>query len=612
MVITPYEHGYAAQLATEQGFEIYAGENRILYEPRKVYDIVLPDTRIVVMKKDYEEASVVVELKSYEELRKLGLAIVREDKRYLYFGKHRAYQYKIVAEGRINDDFGAIPQEHLVQHNITYCAVRLIGSHAGTTRHGEWVRYKKKEEKVDEDAETAKRAAEIRESWVPSTRRKNEIITIGIKEIPMIYNPPTQDLYCIEKEEIEPVILIVGQRGMGKTLTMNRLAGCARWKWGKGVISLNDYQEECISWSTTWGETSDQNKDLKRIGEKTIPLPAVYLYLEGRPPLENVPHEGHASFKISMPFQKLILDYQNTLREKKGWRMDKLMSRFNNIIFDKAGKPQEEFFNSRSLEDAKQFVAEKMEEQAVAAGGNKKSVWQMLEKINSVLGDMWGQNFLDIANKLPSEWVVKKEQTIKKMPPWIAAVYCGLVPIFETSRYHTKDYFPLVTKHITDTVLEYQGGKVETYFKDNDIQIWCFLDELPTITRDSKGKPTAATETIAELAATGRYKRIGLVAASQNYSMIPDRIIANTDFLFCFNQGKDEEAKQIGKNFGLSKDWISRIKDLKKFECVGMTKTSHFVVYSPFGKRSETTNPVEGIILPPLNQHSAPRRLASL
>ena len=135
---------------------------------------------------------------------------------------------------------------------------------------------------------------------------------------------------------------------------------------------------------------------------------------------------------------------------------------------------------------------------------------------------------------------------------------------------------------------------------------------MPTITRDGRGKPTAATETISDLAAAGRYHRIGLVAATQNYSLIPPRIIQNTDFLLCFNQAKDEEAKQIGRDFNLSKDWVGRIKELKTFECVAMTRSSPFVVYTVFGVRTETMGPVEGIVLPPLNQHSAPRKMGNI
>ena len=608
MTIVPFEHGYAAQLATEQGYEIWARNQRILYEDREAYKIVLPDTKIVTKKKDYEEASVVEEIKSYEELRRLGFVITREEKKYFYFGKQMAYQYHILVEDAVNQDFGMLPREHKIQHNKTYYALRLVGPHAGTTGYGRWVKYKKKEEN-DERGQTAKRVAEEKESWVPLARRKNQDMVVRIKEIPVMYHPITQDIYCIEQEVTEKVYLIAGQRGMGKSWVMNRLVGCARWKWNKSVVVINDFQGECGSWSTTWGDKSPQAVDLSYIGETSVPLPAVYLYLEGRPPLEDVPLEGRVSFKISMPFKKLILDYENILREKKGWRMDKIMPRFRNIIFDKDGNPREEFFACTSFAEIEQFVAQELEHQAIASGGSKKGVWQMVEKITSVLKDIYGQNFLDIANKLPSEWMVRKEQVKKTLPPWIAAIYCGLVPIFETSHHYTKDYFPLVTKHIIDTIFEYQRGKADPYFKDNNIQILCAIDELPTITRDGRGKPTAATETISDLAAAGRFQRIGLIAATQNYSMVPDRIIQNTDFLFCFNQKRDEEAKQIGRDFDLSKDWISKIKNLKTFECVAMTKSSHFVVYSPFGARSETMGPIEGIVLPPLNQHSAPRRM---
>src|SRR3990167_4551083 len=244
-----------------------------------------------------------------------------------------------------------------------------------------------------------------------------------------------------------------------------------------------------------------------------------------------------------------------------------------------------------------------MQSHASSMGMNARSVAGMTEKILSVLKDMYNENFMDFSSKIAAEWCVKKEKVVKFLPPWIAAIYCNLVPIFETAYYHHRDYFPLVVKHVIETIFEYQQGKRDSYFKDNDIQVWCAIDEIPKIVRNDKGKPTIATEKIADIAAIGRYNRIGLIAATQNYSYIPERIISNTNFHFAFTQPSHEEAKLIGRNFGLSKEWVDKIKNLKKFECVGMAKDSHFITYDIFGRRGETTGPVEGIVMPPLNQH---------
>src|SRR3990167_10965932 len=141
-------------------------------------------------------------------------------------------------------------------------------------------------------------------------------------------------------------------------------------------------------------------------------------------------------------------------------------------------------------------------------------------------------NILDISSNVRAEWMVEvvSDSGLKKLKykPWIAALYANIVPVNVTASYESKHFFPQIYSMIAQEIVRVQ--KNDPYFTKQQIQILEVVDELTGIA--SKNNKTAAYDAIIQTVTEGRPNRIGMVYATQNYNVLPDRIRGNTLYVF--------------------------------------------------------------------------------
>ena len=396
----------------------------------------------------------------------------------------------------------------------------------------------------------------------------------------------------------EPVIALVGERGMGKSTGLNSIASRARWYGGKRVIFMNDKLAETGVLCLPWKPGNEFDVKLRLLNEKTRPLPTIHLHLSGSDYFKII-NEGETGYLFSVKFSELAHHYASLLKGNSEWKFKGALQWFRNMIFLKNGQPNMEFLTLRSAYEIEEY----MEDEGKLGYIKNPST---REKVLTVWRDIMRSNILDISSNVRAEWMVEvvSDSGLKKLKykPWIAALYANIVPVNVTASYESKHFFPQIYSMIAQEIVRVQ--KNDPYFTKQQIQILEVVDELTGIA--SKNNKTAAYDAIIQTVTEGRPNRIGMVYATQNYNVLPDRIRGNTLYVFAFNSS-DVDASALTSDFNLDKITRTEIKSLRQHEVIAMTK-KEFVIYDRItGEKRRSSRPIKGIFLPPLNQQKVPR-----
>ena len=598
MVLHKYKHSFVRQWLQYHNWKIYRGEERIL-PPLKsdIFDIQeilskepIIDTRI---EKGYrtQKKRELRKITSYRELLNRGIIV---DKRKVS-GKFYRYQKVefFLKRKKFDDGIGDIPKEHYVVWDVANDAFKLIGRNVGG--ESKWFHkthlstQKKVYDKYNMNSMISM-ASEIRKSWLPPG--SGDKIYQSIPEL--AFMRAEGKIICIPDNMDEPTIGIPGQKRFGKSFLMNRIVGNAFYKFHKKIILLNDLRDEVKAYCLPWEPDSPFAKQLETINERSLSLPCVYLY-PNTYDLSKLNYEDeHISYRMSMPFSELAKDPEMFLKGKEDWD------------FNKSGK----FFRiiSDELKDipyglTKADLLQAIEDICV---GNEKIPKNSIQKILAIFEDIYNQKILDISNGIPPKWKINNTLTkfSGEYDPTIACMICDLVPVIETSTFEKKSYFPLTFKYIVERILQTQTK--DLYFKENQFQIWAFIDELEAIA--SMENKSVASDVIKELVASGGPIRIGTVYATQFLPKIFPDIIHNTDYMFSVKE-KDEGAKIIYDLFDLEKSDRKEIQNLNKWEIFACTDR-HFITYDADGNRRKERGPFKGEALPPLNLQLAPKMVS--
>jgi len=585
----PFKNSFAKQILEENRKQIFSGDKEILKYKHDIYNIRPIRTRII-LGLQLTEKGIIRKITDYEELQRKGFKItsITPQNRWM---KQQKVQYIIAPiTATYYQDYGKIPKEHHIEHDIKNRVIRLIGQNAGMMETGPWIHL-----------ETLRR-----------TRQENEILDItkphdvfyqiirsftglaeeelkfqDIEDLPLIVSDDNR-LICIPAGmKNEPTIGVVGQRGMGKTLTCHSIIDHMYWKWGTPTGILNDRSRETETWCTPWSDdyrkaNTDIIYKLALIGERPAPLPCVYLHINTSN-LKYVSHEKEVGHRISIPYKTLIEQPDHYLKGKKEWDMGKSLKYFRNI--------KDALLECTNIEQAYDVVENGIDNE------------QSQDMIKAVLTDLWNQGFLDIQNKIPSTWTVRDKRTGQQEEhhPFVACLTAGLIPVLITAHLKDKGYFPQLFRMIGEEILNEQNNN-QTLIQ-NKFKLQLFCDELPSI--DRKGERNVATEILGDIVAEGRMSRIGFMWASQNPETTTERIAVNTKYLISFRL-KSDQAKQVQKDFEQTNDFAKQITGLRTFEAVAVT-SDKYIAYDVDGKATEITDgAIRGTTCWPLSTHKPP------
>jgi len=401
-----------------------------------------------------------------------------------------------------------------------------------------------------------------------------------IDDIPIMYGEDGS-IICIPKEEEVFSIAVVGASGFGKSLALNRISNHLFYHFNYNVAIMNDVSEETYKWSEEM-KSKEFNEFNELINQKPISSPLVYLYLNTNTLELNGKYLKDKNYlKIVVPFSEIIDDIGAYIR---GVNPEFDIGRSAMYINDLKEKLAEC--------DTPTQIREVLDEELPGKGG--KGFKEMRVKIMTAFESLFKEEILDVTNpECHSYLSIKDNDKIYLANPFSVLMKAKLIPSFITSDLSTR-------KYQSEIIAYYVNAIFQNNLKDfPGEKTFLVFDEIRTIC-ESDNEPAA--KAIGQVAARGRINNVGLVYATQFYDKIPNSVKgAKLNYLLAFSHNSSKILNEIGSDFDVDTKIKKRIKKLKKYECVALTKNK-FVCYRD-SERWETNLPVMGKIFFPLSGH---------
>lgn len=352
------------------------------------------------------------------------------------------------------------------------------------------------------------------------------------------------------------------------------------WKpeYGYKMVIMNDSSRETGTWCLP-NNDEEQIKILRRLNEKPLPLPCVYLHPLVKEEYEKL-YMGDVGFDVTIPFDKIIEDHKTYLNLKESSRY--------------LTKMKEELLKCKTQEQAETVL------EGMSIHHNVPV--QSANKIKAEFDTLFESKLTDISTSGQVPWRTSKS-TEAMYNPITAAVHAGLLPVLESE--FISNYRSMLSIYFSYFVGDlFNRQKQDPEFTKENSELMFVVDEVHNISQ--KGIKSGADALLRRCVREGRPRRIGTLLATQKFNELPDVIKDNTTYLICFkNPG---EAAAIANQYNMGKQMATQIKDLGKHRCLAYT-TDHFIIYDSNGKRrrSELNEVFVGKTLPPYSLHKRPK-----
>jgi len=414
-------------------------------------------------------------------------------------------------------------------------------------------------------------------SWLPmgqSDKRKMEI-----EDIPIM---TTSDgtIVCIPKLPEMGVISCVGLTGTGKTLSSGRIIDEIFYSWQDYVAVMNDSQEETYSWTEPCNNP-DFIHELKKLNQKPIPLPVIYLFpnfLDFQPD-DKVLHDKN-SITISVPMREVMQNIQKYIPD---------LGNSEKYLLSK----KEELLEAESEEQIFEII------KSINTG--TKGMAESEHKITSSFRTLFDEGILNLNNpSVPAYLTIidkKRKEEIYTGNPFTAIMKSECIPSFITSDLYNRKFKDAIFSYYINALFE-ESLKGEMKGK----RVWLYFDELTKVVHSNPEYNSPETErALTNIASRGRNNGCSILYCTQRYNEIPKPIRSQTKFSILFRHKSKEETKIIADDFALSRSIQDEILSLKKFEVIVAT-TEHFVCYKE-NKRWTDVGPIKGKIIPALHRN---------
>jgi len=431
----------------------------------------------------------------------------------------------------------------------------------------------KYEESREKWKEKRKEIKKYRSGWRGGVIKS--ITPIGIRKVYDIYDVEDNHNYiangfCVSNS--------------GKSYTLHSLVSRFFWKpeFDYKIVVLNDSSRETGTWCLPNSDT-DQNYMLKRLNERPLPLPMVYLHPKVKDDYETL-YMGSVGHFITIPFSEIVENHKEYLRLEGSVRY--------------FTKMKERLRTCTEQEEAEALLETMSLSYQVPP--------QTANKIRAEFDTLFETGMTDISSDRQQPWTVSKSPK-QKYNPVTACVHAGVIPVLQTE--YVSNMREMLSIYFTYFVKDlFMRQKQDVMFAKERSKLLLVVDEAHNIA--SKGKVMGSDMLLRRCVREGRPRRIGTLLATQKFGELPDVIKDNTTYLLCFkNPG---EANLIANQYKMGKDKAQMITDLGKHQCLAYT-TEHFIVYDSSGRRRKSyQNEVfRGKSLPPYSLHKRPNIRAS-
>ena len=530
--------------------------------------------KIIYDKLDFEEEDLVEpDIKVFREgfsqfLIDAGIKLI-SFKPKIKWKKRQSKEYKLVNDEKIDGkSIEDLPSNHLIEWDRANQRCRIIGANCKTDDGiiGEtdwlWMGERKKKRRYNPDYEMLDYKRILLENDKEKRYGKNII-----KDIPIMigFNGV---IVCVPHRKEPNNICIVGKKGTGKSLLLNRIHSEIFSLWRENIIIMNDIQEECLIWNDSLQNPLWINQ-LKRINEKPLASPIIYVYPHTNTLNLNIKKNENLNFiQITIPFEEIIekmdiyLDLGKSERYIRGIK--------------------EKLIECETTDDVKKIIEEEFSGDPFAF---------MREKMIVSFEDIFNEEITNMKKEFPYKLATEKYND----NPFIILSKIGLIPCFETNDLFTKRYMDRVIAYHLNSIF---NSKFDGLLENETVHI--IFDELTQICSDEN--KNSAYESLCTIATRGRKNKLGLLYATQNYTKIPRKIKSNTDYLFAFRHSNAEDVREIKKDFNLNKLDEKEILSLNDFEIVGITN-EYFVCYYKNKRWIPKEKVIKGKLIPPQSNH---------
>lgn len=407
---------------------------------------------------------------------------------------------------------------------------------------------------------------------------------ILIKELDVLITSDGKSIVCIPKDKDKvPKILVVGKTGKGKTFSSTSVVSRIPYKFGDEVGILNDSFGQFTELMLPQ-DNADFMYKLARVGEEPRPLPVINLFMSG-PEVSIKYNEDSAGFRLVVDFNDFCARYSWWSFGIKDWDLGKAIKYMSSPeVFARITK-------SKTGDEIKDILYSSLE--------NPDDLSAMIFKWKSCFESIFEQKFTSNLFNEPTTaplWKaeIKYKDKVKTMTnhPFIVSMYAGLIPVINDAVIKNKPIMPRQVINILRRLMEWQDvAKHEGMLK----RCWVMWDEMRDLLKNRD-----LLKAFEEFFTQARFRLVGCIGNVQEYSVLPNAIRGNTDYLLVFALQTEKERKEIGKDFECPNEMDS-IGELKPFECVFVAKEK-VVVYDMEGRRTE--HPEGGVwrgwVLPPL------------
>lgn len=410
-----YVQSFARQYLEDHKIQMYCGEEQIL-KPLgyPLYDIKLPNTRYYIGDQ-FIDVGELKKIYKFEELRSMGFVIISED---ITDSTRWEQGQKVIYLLRKFDETGKnlnnIPIDHYVEYDSYNKTIRLVGNRAGPNGFGYWVSLDNK----DKAREGAGRKINI-ENYSKNVGkmmkdRMNKLMNIEEDPTPIYIREAAfmvtdaNEIVCFPNTPDMPSILITGQKGTGKSFCLHSLVDRFFWKPGFNykIVIMNDSSRETGTWCFP-NKDEAQRKILKRLNERPLPLPCVYLHPMVEEDYEKLYMED-VGFDITIPFKEVVSNHKDYLNLKD-----------STIYFTKI---KDEILDCET-EDQVQSILDGLTFNQVPP--------QSANKIRAVFDTLLASKMTDISTENQNPWVTSKNPD-KSYNPLTACAHAGVLPILQT------------------------------------------------------------------------------------------------------------------------------------------------------------------------------------
>lgn len=570
----------ANQVLDDKKVKLYSQDKLILKSIGRIFDTTRKPIGFRVGKSFIERGNTIY-FTNHNDVIKAGFCVIGIRGKGFFAGQKMKYALEPYSSSKKH--VKVLPSrrgKHYVEYDESTRSARLLGRNAGRWSVGEWVtlnkqhNIKKKKKCVadfhkDPDDLLAHIEQKLTGSSPKSTFNK-------INGIPLIFTIDNE-LVCLPNEADEPSILVLGSKRSGKSYFLHGLADRTYWNpyWPKRLAIINDSLRECGPWVLP-NFSHKGMFEMRKINETPIGLPCVFLH----PNVIDFKDGDilHPGLKITLPFEEVIGNLP------KYFQLGKSSSYYEKF-------KQEILESDRTLDSIYQILIDNEVNQGT------------INKVMSFITQLYDAKVVDANTGISGTWKIEHPEFTGTYNPFTASVLAGIVPVLETSHLLSTPYFEYYFKYFIEDIFNRQSD--DEIFRRKNIQTWLFADELLNIACTELGKKSMASDILTRVVTEGGPKRLGIVAATQNYTKIPLRIRSNMKYIFTFNNPTD--ANNICNIYNLDKkEWGTKIKELPKHVCLAYT-TERFLVYDMDGNSYYSNGPFIGKSLPPLSIHQKPK-----